>query len=278
MKKRNRTDTGWERLGISNDFIFGKIMRDPELCKELLQRILPDLNIGRIEYPEPQKGIRPDVDAKSVRLDVYLMDDGNTVYDIELQAINTKELPKRTRYYQGMLDLQMLDKGQRYKNLNLCYIIFICPFDVFGAGRHIYTFENICKEDGNIFLGDGATKIFLNADGKIDDVSEELKAFLDYVAGKKPEDSFVRKLDEAVQRAKKNREWRREYMTLLMRDQENLERGIEKGIERGKKAGLEEGIQGAVEMLQKFGHGDPEIKETIMEKYGLSAEEAEGYF
>ena len=60
----------------------------------------------------------------------------------------------------------------------------------------------------------------------MDDVSRELKAFLD-VAGRKPEDSYVEKLDEAVQEAKKNREWRHEYMTLLMRDQENIEKGIE---------------------------------------------------
>ena len=47
----------------------------------------------------------------------------------------------------------------------------------------------------------------------MDDISEELKAFLDYVA---------------VREAKKNREWRHEYMTLLMRDQENVELGEER--------------------------------------------------
>lgn len=26
----------WEGLGISNDFLFGKVMRDPELCQGLL--------------------------------------------------------------------------------------------------------------------------------------------------------------------------------------------------------------------------------------------------
>lgn len=57
-----------------------------------------------------------------------------------------------------------------------------------------------------------------------------MKAFLDYAAGKKPDDGFVKKLEEAVKEAKKNREWRHEYMTLLMRDQENIEKGIEQGI------------------------------------------------
>ncbi|MCM1193631.1 MAG: Rpn family recombination-promoting nuclease/putative transposase [Butyrivibrio sp.] len=220
--------TNWEELSISNDFLFGKVMQNPELCKELLQRILPDLKIDHIEYPELQKSIKQDIDAKSVRLDVYVKDEKEAVYDIEMQVSNTGELPKRSRYYQSMIDLQLIDKGQHYKNLNRSYIIFICPFDAFGKGRHIYTFESVCKEDNSVFLGDEAVKIFLNAEGTLNDVSKELKAFLDYVAGKNPEDSYVEKLEEAVKEAKKNREWRHEYMTLLMRDQENQEIGEDK--------------------------------------------------
>ena len=126
-----------------------------------------------------------------------------------------------------MIDLQLIDKGQLYDELKRSYVIFICPFDLYGTGRHIYTFENICKEDGSIFMGDEAVKIFFNAKGTLDDVSDELKAFLDYVAGKKPKDAYVERLEEAVKEAKKNREWRHEYMTLLMRDQENVKKGEE---------------------------------------------------
>ena len=165
--------------------------------------------------PELQKSINVDMDAQSVRLDVYVKDDRETVYDIEMQVSDTKELPKRSRYYQGMIDLQLVDAGQHYKKLNKSYIIFICPFDLYGKGRHIYTFENICKEDNSIFMGDEAVKIFLNADGTMDDVSRELKAFLDYVAGQKPEDSYVEKLEEAVQEAKKNREWRHDICAVF---------------------------------------------------------------
>ena len=200
-------------------------MQDSELCKELLQRIIPDLEIDHIEYPQLQKMIHPDVDAKSIRLDVYVKDGKGTIYDIEMQVTDTKELPKRTRFYQSMIDLQLIDKGMPYKMLKPSFIIFICPFDVFGEGRHIYTFENICKEDKNIFLKDGAVKIFLNSDSRMNDVSRELAAFLDYVAGRETEDSYVEKLKAAVEKAKKNREWRHEYMTLLMRDQENIEKG-----------------------------------------------------
>ena len=222
--------TNWEELGISNDFLFGKVMQNPELCKELLQRILPDLKIDHIEYPELQKSIQPDMDAHGIRLDVYIKDDKEIVYDIEMQVSDTKELPKRSRYYQSVIDLQFIDKGQHYNDLNQCYIIFICLFDAFGRGRHIYTFENICKEDNQISMGDEAVKIFLNANGTQDDVSEDLKAVLDYLEGRTPEDSYVEKLEEAVIKAKRNREWRREYMTLLMRDKENQKIGEEKMI------------------------------------------------
>ena len=124
--------TDWEEIGLSNDFIFGKVMSDPELCKELLERILPGIEIDHIEYPELQKPIKEDVDARSVRLDVYVKDGKNTVYDIEMQTVNTRELPKRSRYYQGMIDLQLIDTGQPYKKLNQSYIIFICLEDIFG--------------------------------------------------------------------------------------------------------------------------------------------------
>ena len=242
--------TDWEEIGLSNDFIFGKVMSDPELCKELLERILPGIEIDHIEYPELQKPIKEDVDARSVRLDVYVKDGKNTVYDIEMQKVNTRELPKRSRYYQGMMDLQLIDSGQPYKKLNQSYVIFICLADVFGKNRHIYTFENICREDPEIKLRDGAIKIFLNAKGNLNDVSSELRAFLDYLGGKKSEDEYVQKLEKAVREAKRNRKWRHEYMTLLMRDQENQEIGEERGRREGRLEGRREGqLEGELRKL-----------------------------
>lgn len=55
MEEKTTVDTIWENLGISNDFMFGKIMQNPRLCKELLQRILPELEIERVEYPEANR-------------------------------------------------------------------------------------------------------------------------------------------------------------------------------------------------------------------------------
>ncbi len=239
IREKTNNQTEWEKLGISNDFLFGKVMQDAKLCKELLQIIFPDMKIDHIEYPALQKTINMDADAKSVRLDVYIVDNKGTVYDIEMQMADTKELPKRTRYYQAMMDLEMIYKGQSYKKLKKSFVIFICPFDLFNEGRHLYTFKNLCMEDKKTLLGDDTAKIFLNTESNMEDVNQKLIAFLDYVAGKKSDDSFVQKLDNAIKKAKQNREWRHEYMTLLMRDQENIEKGIEKGIKKGIEKGIE---------------------------------------
>ena len=255
-------ETKWEDLSISNDFLFGKVMQDAELCKELLQRILPELEIDHVEYPELQKTIKEDFEAKGIRLDAYVNDGKGTVYDIEMQAVTSKYLPRRTRYYQSMIDLQLVDKGQDYDTLNDSYIIFICLSDLFGKGRYRYSFENICKEDMEVMLNDGAKKIFLNADGKKGTVSEELKAFLDFVAGRPSEDAFVKKLESAVEKAKKNRKWRREYMTLLMRDRENQKIGK---------------IFGAISMGKDLGLSEEEIIMRLRAKFDLTEEQARTY-
>ena len=101
------------------------------------------------------------------------------------------------------------------------YVIMICSFDLFGEGRHVYTFKNLCKEDPELELGDGTCKLVLNAVGTMNDVSAKLKAFLDYVAGKAVDDEYVKKLDEAVKRARINKKWRTEYMIINMRDREH---------------------------------------------------------
>ena len=216
----------WESIGICNDFVFCKVMQDQELLAELIGMILPDLKFQKLEV-QAQRSVEIGMDIHGVRFDIFAtLEDGRTV-EIEMQVLDTGNLPKRLRFYGSMADMQMLEKGVVYSKLSESYVIMICPFDPYGKGRHVYTFTNRCKEDHEIEMEDGTTKIVLNAVGKMDDVKGKLKAFLDYVAGKSVDDAYVRKVDEAVRKARANKEWRREYMTLMMRDLENRELGRE---------------------------------------------------
>ncbi len=242
----------WEELEITDDFLFGKVMRNPELCKRTIEAIL-NIEVDRIDYLEEQKTIDMSLDAKSVRLDVYVKDGNNTVYNIEMQPVKRDNLPKRSRYYQGMIDLELIEKGEYYSKLNRSYVIFICNFDLFGKNRCIYTFENRCIEDTEIALGDETLKVFLNSKGDAANLNSNLKAFLAYVNQKrKTENDFIMMLDREVKKAKANLEWRREYMTLYIKYQEKMEEGRQEGLQEGRQEGRQEGLQeGRQEGLQE---------------------------
>lgn len=229
-------EKAFEELQIKDDFMFGVVMRNPRLCKPFLERVL-GIKIGHIEYPKPQEIIDLSTDAKSVRLDIYVEDGKNSVYNIEMQTIRNKNIPKRSRYYQGMIDLNILEKGRSYRDLKQSFVIFVCTFDLFGEGRHIYTFENRCLQNLELSFGDGTTKVILNTKGTLNDTTPELKRLLNFVDGGEPEDDLTRELDEAVRSVRKNEKWRVDYMTLQMHYEEKFEEGMEKGMEKGMEQG-----------------------------------------
>ena len=195
----------WENITISNDFVFSKVMQDEKLLAELVHMVLPDLNFTEL-YIQSQRSVELGLDIHGVRFDIFVLDDEENAIEIEMQVINRDNLPRRLRFYGSLVDTQMLEKGVTYDKLKDSYVIMISPFDQYGLGLHKYTFTNRCNEDLNLEMGDGTTKIVLNADSTADDVDSKLKAFLDYVAGKTSDDEYVGKLKEAVKRAKANKE------------------------------------------------------------------------
>ena len=73
-------------------------------------------------------------DGRGIRLDVYLDDEHGTVYDLEMQTTKHSDLPKRSRYYQGMIDLNLIQRGAKFSDLKKSYVIFICTEDPFDEG------------------------------------------------------------------------------------------------------------------------------------------------
>ena len=140
MKKRIKE---YNKLDFTDDFMFCMILENNlELCKELLELIL-DIKIKKVELANSQKRIDLTYDGKGIRLDVYVNDSENTVYDIEMQTTKQKELPKRTRYYQGMIDLNLIQKGMDYSELKKTYVIFICLKDVFGKNLPAVSYTHL---------------------------------------------------------------------------------------------------------------------------------------
>lgn len=228
----------FEELTFTDDFMFCKVLTtNPELCRELLELIIGK-KVGQLVRLDKQESIEVTPDGKGVRFDVYSEDDTGTVYDCEMQTTDSSNLPKRARYYQGMIDLNLIERGADYNELKMSYIIFICPFDVFEKGLHKYTFENYCAELPDFKLADETSKIFLCAGGTADDVSEEIKSFLDWLStGKRNNGRLVNRLEDAVQTVRSNEKWSVEYMTLYMKLKETYNDGVKAGITEGRTEG-----------------------------------------
>ena len=246
----------FDELTFQDNFIFQKVMLKKHICKAVLERLL-DISIKDIVYIHEEKNLDVRWDTKSVRLDVFVNDDKGTVFNIEMQTSkDMEELVKRTRFYQSILDMYHIQKGQKYTTLNDSYIIFICTFPVFTGNRHKYTFKNICIEDHDIVLNDGATKLFLSTKGTQNDVSKPLQAFLDYIDGQEATDELLRDIDDAVYEVKHCEAWKEEYVMLSMDHykywKEGMAEGIAEGLAQGKAEGKSEGkIEVVIQMLRK---------------------------
>ena len=258
----------YEELTIQDNFIFQKVMRNKRICKQTIERLL-DIDIKDISYPEEEKSIDIRLDSKSIRMDVYVNDDKGTVFNIEMQTSkDMEELVKRTRYYQALIDIDLLEKGQSYSALNDTYIIFICTFGVFTGNRHKYSFKNLCIEEQGLSLDDGTTKLFLSTKGTADDISKPLKYFLDYIDGKEPADELMQEIDNEVDTIKRCDEWRRDYMTLAFEMDRKFAEGKAEGLAEGKAEGLAEGLaEGKAE-------GKAEAVINLMETMNITAEQA----
>ena len=87
----------YEELKFTDDFMFCKVLENnPNICKELLELFL-DVKIKKVVCVSKQKPIEITSDGKGIRLDVYIEDDNNSIYDIEMQTVLKKDLPKRSR-------------------------------------------------------------------------------------------------------------------------------------------------------------------------------------
>lgn len=226
----------WEDLTIQDDYMFKLVMSYPHICKKMIEKILR-IPIREIRYIEEEKSIQARYTSKGVRLDVYVEDKENTIYDIEMQVRKPEGdgLSKRLRYYQSMIDADQTDAGKDYDELKQTYIIFICPFPIFKDGRHKYTFRNRCDEDTNLALPDGAVKILLSTRGTMNDVEPDVQRFLDYVNGIISNDEFVQEIDRTIRKEKADKKKGSDYMTYEMKIKEERKEAEKLGIEEGKK-------------------------------------------
>ena len=232
----------FDELTIADDYMFYRVMEDTEICKMLLNRVLQG-KVETITEIELQKTIDDAGRAKGVRFDVWAKDYKGNIYDIEMQAIDKKDLAKRIRYYQAAIDVSLLGKSKPYESLPDTFILFFCTFDYLEKALPVYNFKTMCSEDSRIELCDGITKIIINSKAAKHEKNEKLKVFLEYMNGKVSDDDFIQRLEQRIKDVKANEELRREYMLVNTIERDARNDGWKAGIEQGKSLGLAEGSQ-----------------------------------
>ena len=228
-----------DKLTFADDGMFQEVLRNPEICAELIERLL-HLKVGHVEYPELEKAIKPFYTTKGVRLDVYLKDD-DKIIDVELQCYPQDALGKRTRYYQSMIDMDSLMKGQDYSELKESYILFICKQDPFytdeenkiSYGLPCYTFQNICKENALVNLNDKSLTVIYNASAYKSEKDEKIKAFLNFISTNEPgKDDFTKRLSKLVEKIKDNEKFRSDYAAMNLHDRDIRRAAIKEGAQQ----------------------------------------------
>lgn len=275
-------------LTLLDRFLFAEAMNNPENMQAVLEIILGQ-DVVLNQLPQTEKEQRGSSRFRTVRLDVWAQDSGGTVYDVEAQQRNTGNLPKRSRFYQALIDRQLMEPGDTDFNiLNPVFIIIIAPFDLFGEEKFVYTFSMQCRESPGLELCDDAVRIFLNTHGKNDhEVSEELRELLYYMEhtndyGQQAKSAKIQKLAQNVTDLQNNAEvgvrymqaWEERVIELqeARKDERKIVESEMRGLVETSKQKAEEAEQKAEEAEQKAERKLLSLVEYYMGK-GHSAEQ-----
>ena len=272
MDKNLLQKTQLKDLTLLDRFLFSETIEDPRNLQIILEIILGKEVL--LKYlPQPEKEQKKSPLYRYIRVDVWSEDIYNTVYDVEVQKKDTRNLPRRSRFYQSLMDGRLLKPGESdFNQLKDICLIIIAPFDIFGYEKYQYTFEMRCREVPQLAMEDGATRIFLNTHGKnSQDVSPELVELLYYMEHSNQrtsvsyQSSRVRELQGNVNTIVENEEMGVRFMQaweeLLLERQE----GREEGLQLGRKEGLQLQLQNQIKKKLLKGQSVEQIAEALEE-------------
>ena len=250
-------------ITLAHFLVFPEVMREPRLCQRFLEQVL-GIKIRKLEFVQKETDFKESALYHGIRLDVYVEDDANSVYDVEMQ--NSVESFRRVRYYQSGIDRQILKSGSSYAKLKTSFIIMVCNYDpthvardpkdpaskeIPGLAYPMYRRESVLAcPVGSVVYDDGSHVILLNAryDPKYREEMPEVCEFLDLINETRdipPEDlkyPLSRMAAEGLTRFRKNEEKVEEIMTLGEYLKEQKMMALEEGEVKGREEGLEEAI------------------------------------
>ena len=262
-----------EELNVIDNFLFQQLLSSEdgeEFARILLSTILGK-TIRKVKIVSQKPILGVDTNKHGIRMDAYIEDisDGDNpgladaklldarplpdIYDIEPNRNYEKEtLPKRMRYYHGLIDTRLLSAGSGYGKLPNVVIIFILPYDPFDKKRMVYTIQNRCTEDASIPYDDGATKIVLYTKGTEGNPSQSLKDMLKYIQESTENNvtnQDIASVQQFVNKVKHKKEVGINYMISWDVEKEAREEGYREGFDDGFHDGYDDGADGMSRLI-----------------------------
>lgn len=236
-----------EELNLLDDFLFNAMMTYPEMGEEFTRKILKllfnkEFRNLKVIAQKSYGGLNTDL--RGARLDVYVESDDSaeidaaedmSIYDLEPdkndKAKYVAAFPQRIRFYHAIIDSRSLKSGEDFGKLKRVYVIFICNYDPFGYDRVKYTIRNMCVEEPEMPYDDGAQTTILYTKGtKDDNISEELRQFLNYMENTTQTNAVndtLKDIQKMVDIVKRDGEVSLSYMKGFERDTIMYEKGQE---------------------------------------------------
>ena len=236
-----------EELNLLDDFLFNAMMTYPEMGEKFTRKILKllfnkEFRNLKVIAQKSYGGLNTDL--RGARLDVYVESDDSaeidasedvSIYDLEPdkndKAKYIAAFPQRIRFYHAIIDSRSLKSGEDFGKLKRVYVIFICNYDPFGYDRVKYTIRNMCVEEPEMPYDDGAQTTVLYTKGtKGDDISEELRQFLNYMENTTQTNAVndtLKDIQKMVDIVKRDGEVLLSYMKGFERDTIMYEKGQE---------------------------------------------------
>ncbi|MBR5737909.1 MAG: PD-(D/E)XK nuclease family transposase [Verrucomicrobia bacterium] len=270
-----------KQMRMLDDTLMKCVFKDCKPAVEQMLRIIlsrDDLIVESFTIGKEYKNLR----GHSICMDVLAVDKDGKHYNIEVQRDDRGADPRRGRFYAGMMDVEMLGKGDDYSTLRDSYVIFITENDIFKEGKPLYHYIRTEEESGKP-LGDGSHIIYVNGayvgDGPLGWLISDFRE-------PDPKKIHIAIFAERLNYFKNNIKGEKE-MCKIMEElveegrQEGIQKGIQKGrlegIQEGRLEGIQKGIQVTIKLYRQLGLSNEEIIKQISVEYEIPQSEAAKY-
>ena len=227
-----------KKLTMRNHFVFTAVFsRNPELAGKIIS-IITGKKIRKIQLIEMEKTIEPSSENRGTRLDVWLKDEDNNTYALELQLQKEHFLIHRIKVYHSELTVNSIFKGDEFDTVGDSNVIFLFPlFDPIGEKKTVYIIEEN-RNFGKARFSSMTNSYIVNFsrdraptnDKDIEEIAEYF--YNDCVSG-----DISKELDDAVNEVNEMTEWGSDMRTIEEELYSRYINGRYEGIIKGKKEG-----------------------------------------